>query len=520
MYQALLTRKYLTSKIMPLLASAAVMLCVAMVLIVWSVMGGFLETLKDSGRTVIGDVKITWPQAGFAHYEDLVDRLESDPMISAACPIIETIGVAYLESGRQQPVQVKGVDGERFARVTSYGDAVWWRPLDEPLRKDKDELDPRLRDEIFGQPSNWAQHFENGMRLAEPGIDGTLKPAVVPGIELIGAHFRQPEGYYVPGAPIKKNADGTEDLIFVPSWDGELTLHVVPLDSTGQAIEMVTRRFPVANEFRTGLYDIDTNVILVEFGALQKMLNMDEGKRLVGEGFDANEIFIDPVTGQERFRVPGELIVDPARSTAVIVRAVDDDADLVELGARVDRIYAEFAGAHSDVPTPDRISILTWRQLNATMISAVENETALVLFLFVMISFVAVFLVLAIFWSMVAEKTKDIGILRSLGASRLGVAWLWLGYGAALGVLGAALGGVIAYAVVWNINPIHEWLGTAFGIYVWDPRVYYFTEIPSRVNAQHAAMVIFGGIFSSLIGALVPAVRAARMDPVRALRFE
>ena len=69
MYQSLLTRRYLTSKVMPLLASAAVMLCVAMELITWSVMGGFLNQLIESGRSLIGDVEISRPQTGFAHYD-------------------------------------------------------------------------------------------------------------------------------------------------------------------------------------------------------------------------------------------------------------------------------------------------------------------------------------------------------------------------------------------------------------------------------------------------------------------
>ena len=70
MYQLLLTRKYLTSKVMPLLAVAAVSLSVATVLVTWSVMGGFLKTLMSSGRGVMGDVVITWPNVGFAHYDD------------------------------------------------------------------------------------------------------------------------------------------------------------------------------------------------------------------------------------------------------------------------------------------------------------------------------------------------------------------------------------------------------------------------------------------------------------------
>jgi lipoprotein-releasing system permease protein len=73
---------------------------------------------------------------------------------------------------------------------------------------------------------------------------------------------------------------------------------------------------------------------------------------------------------------------------------------------------------------------------------------------------------------------------------------------------------------VWNINPIHEWLGRAFGLSLWDPKVYYFSEIPRHVEPVKAMIVVIGAVVFSVIGALVPALRAASYDPVKSLRFE
>ncbi|MEM1330524.1 MAG: FtsX-like permease family protein [Planctomycetota bacterium] len=527
MYQALLTRRYLFRKLMPLLAAVAVALCTAMVLIVWSVMGGFLDRFIAQGRVMVGDVAIMWPTAGFAHYDDLVERLEADPEILAATPMIESFGVLVMPGDRRETVIVKGIDGPGFAEVTSYADTVWWKPLDEPLARDTKGEDVRTWDDWFlRNRAGWERDEKAGLSLTKTDAEGRPAPAVVLGIELTGANIRDPRGWYDPGAPLIRRGDGSSGYNTGFILDDRVTLHVVPLDAGGRAIEMVTRVFPVANEFQTGLYEVDSRAMFVRLDALQEMLGLDEARRLSGdvESFDPLATTIDPRTGEERFAAPPAEVVDPARVTTVLVRATDRERDPNELGEHVRSIYAEFAKAHpGQVPPAEgfgAIMIRTWEDMNRTMIEAVRKETGLVLFIFGFVSLTAVFLVLAIFWSMVSEKTRDVGILRALGAGRAGVAWLWIRYGIALGVVGSMMGGVLAYFVVSNLNEIHAWMGRALNIRIWDPSVYYFTEIPGGLEPTKAAIVLGAGVLASAFGAALPAVRAAWMDPVRALRFE
>jgi lipoprotein-releasing system permease protein len=180
--------------------------------------------------------------------------------------------------------------------------------------------------------------------------------------------------------------------------------------------------------------------------------------------------------------------------------------------------------------------------------------------------------VLAIFWSIVQEKTRDIGILRAVGASRTGVLWIFLQYGLLIGAVGSVAGANLAWLVVDNINAIHDLLGTPApvwlkvlawvgvagalllairgmlrasalqavswtfvtlgltavsvvllqhqGFLVWDPSVYYFSRIPSSLDKGTVISTMIGGVVFSVIGASIPAARAADTDPVKSLRYE
>jgi lipoprotein-releasing system permease protein len=133
---------------------------------------------------------------------------------------------------------------------------------------------------------------------------------------------------------------------------------------------------------------------------------------------------------------------------------------------------------------------------------------------------VAGFGILATFFMIVVEKTRDIGTLKALGASGVGVSSIFLSYGLLLGFVGSGAGLVGGLLFVDNINAIAGVVETITGQEVFDPTVYYFTEIPTIVEPFTLVWVMAGAIAIAVLASVLPAMRAARMHPVQALRFE
>lgn len=525
MYQALLTRVYLTSKVMPLLAALAVALCSTMVLVVWSVMGGFLGMLLNQGRGMMGDVSFTWPTTGFAHYEQFIARLEADgSKVAAATPLIDTLAMATMPDNKVVGVKVLGIDPRTYSKVVDFDSSIWWRPLTEPMATDKERKDPRLDPQAHPRLARALDEARALARLPQdPGA--AVVPGAIVGIELTGYSQRDRTGagfYGINSGLVRPTADGGVMNVGGFAGDQTLTLRVVPFDASGREVALVPAVFPIVNEFRVGLHFVDSNQVFVDLTKLQRMLKMDAGTVVSSE--QQTDDLMNPVT--PRAGSGPKIRASPPRVTTVLVRAapgVSPDA----LRAHVLEVYREFARDFPlDVPRPEIVEqnkdllVRTWEMQNATLVGAVKKETALVLLLLWLISLVASFLILAIFWAMISEKTKDIGTLRAIGASGPGIAGIWIGFGLILGLVGAVVGVALAWVIVTNINPIHEWLGSALGIYVWDPKVYYFTTIPNTVDPQRALIVGLAGVGFALLGAIIPAIRAAAMKPVTALRFE
>jgi lipoprotein-releasing system permease protein len=282
-------------------------------------------------------------------------------------------------------------------------------------------------------------------------------------------------------------------------------LTVLGISPGGVSVDLgnkAERNYWIVDDSWTGVWQYDASTVYVPFDKLQHDLGM-------GEQIATN-------------KTTGEKITMPARTTDIHIK-VAPGRNLADVRAKIQIAVEQVMGenrAAQDLMTSFEPRVETWEEDKATYLNAIENEKLLVTFLFGIISVVAIFLIFCIFYMIVVEKTKDIGIIKSVGATAGGVAGIFLGYGAAIGVVGAGLGLLASYLIVTNINYIHTKMGELLGIQIWNPEVYLFDKIPNTMEPREVVVIVGCAIVASVLGALVPAMRAAQMNPVEALRWE
>jgi lipoprotein-releasing system permease protein len=468
-YKLLLCWRYLLTRYLALVCIISVMLGVATLIVVNSVMAGFSTKLRDRLHGLLSDIVIESRDIhGFANPEGKMALIQSDPFLSerieAMTPTLEIFGMIQFHcngSPYARPVHIIGIDPVGRARVGGFAEHLVLHKGHPSF-----ELSPEAlqRQRLMHPTRRLDLH---AAMLVPPPKDGRPLPDPPPSREeppstiIVGwavAHFR---------AKLSPDKAPEEVRTLEPGDD------VIVTTISGQALKPVEWRCAVCDYFRSEMSEYDANYVFVPIEELQRLRTMQD------------------------------------RATSIQIRI----KDYRDLQAVKDRLQVL-------LPPHFELAVHTWEDKQGPLLAAISIEKGILNVLLFMIIAVAGFGILAIFSMIVVEKTRDIGILKALGASNTGVLNIFLTYGLLLGSVGAVLGSGIGVTITLYINEIEQFLTRWTGHELFDRSVYYFNEIPTDLNVWSVLLINVGAVAIAVLFSVLPALRAALLHPVRALRYE
>lgn len=163
---------------------------------------------------------------------------------------------------------------------------------------------------------------------------------------------------------------------------------------------------------------------------------------------------------------------------------------------------------------------LTWIDLNKQIFDAIRMERNVMFFLLMFIILVAAFGIMNTLITVTVQKTREIGVMKALGARIPQIIGVFLAQGMVVGVFGTLTGLVLGIATVQYRNEVSQWLAMTLGVEVFPRAVYQFSEIPAEIVPSDVAIICVSAFLVCSVAALIPAWFAARLDPVKALRYE
>jgi lipoprotein-releasing system permease protein len=166
------------------------------------------------------------------------------------------------------------------------------------------------------------------------------------------------------------------------------------------------------------------------------------------------------------------------------------------------------------------IRLVPWQEINSAFFEAIQVEANVMFLILSLIILVAALNIVSGLIMLVKDKSPDIAILRTMGASRASVMRVFLIAGMSIGVTGTLLGVLLGVFICWNLESIREGLSRLTGTPLFDPTVYFLSRIPSDLDPWQVLSVVVMALTLTFLATLYPSWRAARLDPVEALRYE
>ena len=519
MYKFLLCTRYLKTRYIALASIISVMLGVATMIVVNSVMAGFSSEMRGRIHGILSDMVLEATSMDgtpdCARQMRTIQEAAGD-YIEAMSPTVEVYGLLSFRYGGQwipRPVTIIGIEPASKAKV---GTLVEHLENYQPVKDDNGRI-ARAAERSADEPPDWKllKVFLDyrRMRLQQDRLmghdaDDDEEPAA--------ARVKQPAGValtreqellnrfeadddartdaQIDDGPLKARVYVGAQLISFPFQDKtenkpRTVMMIQPGDdvtistvSAGKPPEGRNFNATVVDIFKSGMSEYDSNLVFMNLEELQRIRGMISPPD-------------DPVHG--------------IRSITSIQIKLKNFADAKIVA---DRLKAAFP--------PGFYQVRTWEQKQGPLLAAVDIESTILNVLLFMIIAVAGFGILAIFFMIVVEKTRDIGILKALGASSRGVMSIFVSYGLSLGLVGSGVGVLVGLLFVRYINEIEKGLTYITGRKVFDETIYYFPSIPTKVNAVTVIWVALGAVAIAILASILPARRAALLHPVQALRHE
>ncbi|MFG0261836.1 MAG: ABC transporter permease [Novipirellula sp. JB048] len=545
MYRWLLCFRYLRTRYIALASIISVTLGVATLIVVNSVMAGFSAEMHDRLHGLASDILIECHTSGGmpdpdAHLRE-IKKVCGDKIAGASVSVHvpSMLGIDFNGQQIARHVNLVGLDPETYNTVSQFGQfllhpenqtAVSFDLREEGFAPDREgfpasgwryrraraayESALQLeRDRIEALRVQQARVAANAATAADPpafsrAADATVaagasEPATAPSLaagpsmsavfspELLedsggeaprefDAGREQYPGIILGIATCTNKTRDADDVVRDHYYcrPGDDVRMMFP--NASENTKVVNQKFTVVDLYESGMSEYDSTFAFCRLDQLQSFRGM-----------------IDPETG--------------IRSVTTIQLKLIEGASLNEVRDDLRRRFPADVYAYS---------IQTWRDMQGPLLAAVRLETMILNILLFLIIAVAGFGILATFFMIVVEKTRDIGTLKALGASGKGVMSIFLSYGLLLGFVGSGAGLIGGLIFVNKINEVAAVIEKITGQEVFDPTVYYFNTIPTIVEPFTLVWVMAGAIAIAALASVLPALRAARMHPVRALRFE
>jgi lipoprotein-releasing system permease protein len=166
------------------------------------------------------------------------------------------------------------------------------------------------------------------------------------------------------------------------------------------------------------------------------------------------------------------------------------------------------------------IFMIDWRQRNATFFNALQVERNVMFLILTLIVLVAALNIVSGLIMLVKDKGQDIAILRTMGATQGAIMRVFLITGASIGVVGTIVGFIVGTIVCLNVESIRQFLSWLTSTEIFTPELYFLSRLPAQMDVGETTAVVVMALALSLLATLYPSWRAARLDPVEALRYE